>query len=179
MKYNVVYADPPWPHNTGRAGMVAYDSVRVRYSVMNMKELGDLALPVANDALCFMWALNGFLEPAFGLMRAWGFRPVTVAFVWVKLTSKGNLRNGFGPYSLPGAELCLLGTRGKVKHLTAVSSVKQVVMAPVVKHSRKPDEVRNRIDTLVPEGPRLEMFARRPTPGWDVFGDEVEGSITL
>lgn len=28
-------------------------------------------------------------------------------------------------------------------------------------------------------GPYLEMFARVRRPGWDAFGDDVEGSITL
>jgi N6-adenosine-specific RNA methylase IME4 len=28
-------------------------------------------------------------------------------------------------------------------------------------------------------GPYLELFARRQRSGWDVFGDQVEGSICL
>jgi len=27
--------------------------------------------------------------------------------------------------------------------------------------------------------PRLELFARQQTPGWDVWGNEVESSITM
>jgi N6-adenosine-specific RNA methylase IME4 len=151
------------------------------YGILSMEGLKNLPVcsVVEDDALLFMWALSGFLPGAFELVQAWGFRPVTVAFVWVKTYTSGTLRNTMGPYSLPGAELCLLATRGKIGDHVAWHSVKQVCVAPIVKHSRKPDEIRERIDTLVPEGRRLELFARRRTPGWDVFGNDVKDSISL
>ena len=53
------------------------------------------------------------------------------------------------------------------------------MIAERTKHSRKPDEVRKRIELLFGDVPRLEMFARSPSEGWDVFGNEVENSIDL
>ena len=44
-------------------------------------------------------------------------------------------------------------------------------------HSRKPDNIYEFAESL--PAPRLEMFARRRREGWDVFGNEVEGSIRL
>lgn len=41
-----------------------------------------------------------------------------------------------------------------------------------MEHSRKPDEICNRIENLV-GGPYLELFARSERPGWDSLGNEV------
>ena len=46
-------------------------------------------------------------------------------------------------------------------------------------HSKKPDEARKRIVELMGDVPRIELFARQKTPGWDVWGNEAPGSITL
>jgi site-specific DNA-methyltransferase (adenine-specific) len=55
----------------------------------------------------------------------------------------------------------------------------QVVYSQLREHSRKPDEVKDRIVKLMGDLPRLELFARRKTDGWDVFGNEVESTIVL
>ena len=47
------------------------------------------------------------------------------------------------------------------------------------KHSKKPNEVRKRIVELMGDIPRIELFAREKTPGWDVWGNEVESDIEL
>jgi N6-adenosine-specific RNA methylase IME4 len=49
------------------------------------------------------------------------------------------------------------------------------VYAPKQDHSRKPDEVQDRIDSMYPDAHRLEMFARRKRDGWDAWGNEIEG----
>lgn len=38
----------------------------------------------------------------------------------------------------------------------------------------KPDETRKRIVELLGDVPRIELFARKRTPGWDAWGDELE-----
>jgi N6-adenosine-specific RNA methylase IME4 len=50
--------------------------------------------------------------------------------------------------------------------------VPQPVLAPVGEHSEKPEEVRRRIERLFP-GPYLELFARKPVPGWTTWGNEI------
>lgn len=67
--------------------------------------------------------------------------------------------------------MCLLGIRGKPKRLSR--GVRQLIVSPRREHSRKPDEAYDRIRQLFP-GPYLEMFARGPRDGWDVWGDEAE-----
>ena len=49
----------------------------------------------------------------------------------------------------------------------------QAILAPKRKHSQKPDEQYDLIEHVSP-GPRLEMFARRPRPGWTAWGNEIE-----
>ena len=41
-------------------------------------------------------------------------------------------------------------------------------------HSRKPETMRRMIER-VSYAPRIELFAREPHDGWDVWGDEVSG----
>jgi N6-adenosine-specific RNA methylase IME4 len=73
---------------------------------------------------------------------------------------------------MKGTELCLLGRRGKVKPVE--HNVRQLVEATRYSHSQKPDEVRDRIVQLMGDLPRIELFAREKTEGWDVWGNEVE-----
>jgi MT-A70 len=61
--------------------------------------------------------------------------------------------------------------RGNLNRRSA--SVRQLVIAPIRDHSRKPAEVRERIMALV-DGPYLEMFARERCAGWDTWGLETE-----
>lgn len=67
--------------------------------------------------------------------------------------------------------MCLLGVKGKNKRIC--NNVKQLVSAERTKHSKKPDEVRQRIVELMGDLPRIELFARNKTEGWDVWGNEV------
>ena len=46
-------------------------------------------------------------------------------------------------------------------------------------HSVKPDEIRKRIETLVGDIPKIELFAREKNEGWDVWGDQVDNSIDI
>lgn len=37
-------------------------------------------------------------------------------------------------------------------------------------HSKKPEEIQERIEALTPDARRVELFATRPRAGWDTFG---------
>ena len=77
-----------------------------------------------------------------------------------------------GYYTRANAELCLLATRGKpLKRVNR--GVHSVVLSKIREHSRKPDEVRERIVELFGDIPRIELFARQQADGWDCWGDEV------
>ena len=49
----------------------------------------------------------------------------------------------------------------------------------IEQHSKKPDEVRDKIVKLMGDQPRVELFARQKTPGWDVWGNEVNCTLTM
>ena len=70
-----------------------------------------------------------------------------------------------------------MATRGPPTR--AAKDVHQVIISHVEKHSRKPDEVRKRIERLMGDQPRIELFAREKSPGWDVWGNEVDSDIEL
>jgi N6-adenosine-specific RNA methylase IME4 len=104
------------------------------------------------------------------VIEAWGFRPSTIGFTWVKTNSDGSPTTGLGYYTRSNAELCFIGVKGKPVRLAR--DVHQVVTAKVGEHSEKPDEVRHRIERIF-HGPYLEMFARKPVDGWTVWGNEI------
>ena len=58
-------------------------------------------------------------------------------------------------------------------------NIHQIVISHVEEHSKKPDEVRRRIEALMGDVPRVELFARQSSTGWDVWGNEVQSDITL
>ena len=76
-----------------------------------------------------------------------------------------------GNWTRANNEICLLATKGTVKRVSA--SVRQIVYKPIEQHSKKPDCIRNNIVELVGDLPRIELFAREKTEGWDVWGNEV------
>jgi len=78
---------------------------------------------------------------------------------------------GMGRWTRSNAELCLIATKGKPKRINA--GVHSVIDTPIEAHSKKPDEARRRIIELVGDLPRIELFARQKTKGWDVWGSEV------
>jgi N6-adenosine-specific RNA methylase IME4 len=131
---------------------------------------------VAEDALLFLWVINPMLQAGLDVMKAWGFEFSTVAFTWAKTTRSSDpawnpkWHFGMGYWTRSNAEICLLGVRGTPKRINA--DVRQLVVAPVREHSRKPDEVYTSIERLC-GGPRLELFGRQSRPGWDVRGLEA------
>ena len=58
-------------------------------------------------------------------------------------------------------------------------TLSQLILSPVEQHSKKPDIVRDKIVSLTGDVPRIELFARQTTPGWDVWGNEVNSSVSF
>lgn len=75
------------------------------------------------------------------------------------------------------AEICLLAVRGHLKR--QAKDVHQVIISHVEEHSKKPDEVRERIERLMGDVPRIELFARQKADGWDVWGNEAINDVEL
>lgn len=182
--YKVIYADPPWRFRTHtREGN---KSVEKHYPTMALKDI--IALPVkdlaAPDCHLFLWITGPFLAigAQLDVLRAWGFKPSSMAFVWVKTNSDEALARamtweevffmGQGFTTRQNVEYCILGRRGSPKRL--VANMRQIIVAPRRQHSRKPDGMYGKIETYAGDLPRLEMFSRTTAPGWDVWGRDKD-----
>ena len=183
MKYPVILADPPWHYQNysttpGQVHMRARGAAR-HYPTMTVDQLSALEVPVADDAVLLMWAVWPLMVDAFKVITAWGFEYKTLAWVWVKLNRNSmGLFYGMGNYTRSNSEPCLLAVRGNAPKATA-HDIQSVIMTPIQEHSRKPDEQYAKIESLFPNLPYLEMFARRARPGWDVWGNQAPNSIEL
>lgn len=140
------------------------------------------ALPVselaAEDCVLFLWITLPMLHEAWSVMEAWGFTYKTVAFVWIKRNRQSDgIYWGMGYWTRANAELCLLATRGHPKR--QAKNVHQVIISHVEEHSKKPEEARRRIEALMGDVPRVELFARRYSPGWDVWGYDVVADLDM
>ncbi|MGF1561553.1 MAG: MT-A70 family methyltransferase [Geminicoccaceae bacterium] len=178
-RYHVIYADPPWRFDTysdkgkGRSAEAHYDCL----SLNDIK-----ALPVADwaagDAVLLLWVTDPLLPRGLDVMAAWGFTYKTIAFVWAKLNRRadpdhlrpGDFFRGLGYWTRANPELCLLGTRGQPKRVAR--DVDRLVIAPRREHSRKPEEIYQRIERLV-DGPYLELFARQQRERWHAWGAQA------
>lgn len=171
-KYKIIYADPPWSYKdkalSGNRGACC------KYPVMHTTDM--YLLPVkkiaADDCILFMWVTMPMLPECFDLIEAWGFKYKTCAFVWIKKNKKSDsLFWGMGNWTRANAEICLIATKGKPKRHAA--NVHSVLISPIEVHSKKPDEIRERIVQLCGDVPRIELFARQYADGWDCWGNEV------
>ena len=176
--YEIIYADPPWQYRDKQTAGAR--GAGFKYDTMSLDDICRMDVPSlsAPSATLFMWATMPQLPAAFQVMEWWGFTYKTVAFVWVKTYPKaGTHFMGMGSWTRANAEVVLLGVRGKPKRISA--SVRQVVVAPIERHSKKPDIFRDKILELMGDRPRLEMFARQASEGWDLFGNEVESDVDI
>jgi N6-adenosine-specific RNA methylase IME4 len=178
-KYGVIYADPPWnfrnfsEKGTGRNAISHYECLDYE-SLVSL----DPGRAAARDCVLFLWAVDPLLPKALQLVEAWGFTFKTVGFYWAKTNKRADLQKlsatdfftGLGYWTRANVEQCLLATRGTPPRLA--KDVKRLIVSPRREHSRKPDEMYERIERLA-RGPYLELFARQSRPGWDAWGKQV------
>ena len=165
--FGVILADPPWSFRTYGGKQTAPTRRTVGpYDTMSLEAIK--ALPVervaAKNAVLVLWTVSHLQSAAFDIAAAWGFKPVSVAFVW----DKG--RMGMGYWTRQEVEICHLFKRGRPPRLS--KGVRQKIVAPRREHSRKPDEQYERIEALA-SGPYLEIFARQSRQGWSTWGNEA------
>jgi N6-adenosine-specific RNA methylase IME4 len=147
-------------------------------SVQDLCKLS-VAAVVAPAAHLYLWTTNSFLVEAHEVARAWGFVPKTL-ITWGKI-KKG--QKDFEPSMKTGywyrsaTEHVLFAVRGKLR-LQVSEGLPTLFLHERLPHSVKPESFQDLVEKASP-GPYLEMFARRPRPGWSVFGNQVAGSIEL
>lgn len=170
--YGLILADPPWSFRAYSARGEG-KSPQAHYGCMSTADI--MALPVSQlatpDCACVMWATAPMLPQAIATMQAWGFA-FKSAGAWAKQSSTGQRwAFGTGYCYRSAAEFFLLGTIGKPRQ--RARNVRNLIVAPVREHSRKPERMRADIETLWP-GPYCELFARTTAPGWDCWGNQTD-----
>lgn len=150
------------------------------YNCMTIEEMKLFPIADLADENCalFMWVTFPILDKCFELGNSWGFEYSTQAFTWVKRNKKSDSWFwGLGNYTRANAEICLLFKKGKLERVS--KSVHSIIDDRIMAHSKKPDITRDRIVQLLGDVPRIELFAREKTEGWDFWGNEVESDIEL
>lgn len=168
-KFRILYADPPWQYND--SGVITdsdnYGRAERHYPTMSIDEL--CLLPVKemaeDDAVLFLWVTSPMLEDSFRAIKAWGFDYKT-SFVWDKV------KHNFGHYNSVRHEFLLVCTRGSCTpdNLKLFDSVQSIERSD--RHSEKPKEFIDIIETLYTHGGKIELFARQKRDGWEAWGNE-------
>jgi len=164
--YEVIYADPGWQYdnfNTQNAAQVLYttwpaDEIAKKFGAA-IEKVSSLY------SVLFLWAVNPMLPEALQVMDAWGFRYKT-NLAWVKPAPLGKAW-----WARSQHELLLIGVRSKTRKPAMVPA--SVLFCERGEHSEKPEEFRIQIEMMYPAGSWLELFARKKSEGWEVYGDEA------
>ena len=163
-KYRVIYADPPWQYSD-KQNVSTMGGAEKHYPTMPLEEICKLPIPSEENAVLFLWTTSPMLEDSFKVINAWGFNYKS-SFVWDKIS------HNMGHYNSVRHEFLLICTKGSCTpdHVKLFDSVQSIERT---EHSAKPTEFRSIIDTLYTHGKKIELFARTPADGWDVWGNMV------
>ena len=180
--YRCIIGDPNWYFKNYSAAGEEKNPV-AHYDCMELDQIQ--ALPVADlaatDCAYLMWATFPMLPQAIETLARHGFTYKTGG-AWGKLSSTGaKIAFGTGYVLRSAAELFLIGTRGNPR--VRSHSVGNLIMsheqladveapfftAPIGAHSQKPIYAHEIMELLF-DGPRCELFAVDPRPGWDQWG---------
>lgn len=184
-KFKIIYVDNPlqfqnWTKKKNGAAISHYNTLSTNdLCALPVNKIAD------NNSVIFSWTSLAKLKESIEIIEAWGFEFISTAFVWNKTYKNNKPYCGLGFYTRSGAEICLLGKKGKApKRLSA--SVRQVITYPVKQpHSSKPPETRDRILQLFGDLPRIELFSREPSRikdgwvhvGWEVDNQDIRDSL--
>ena len=171
--YGVILADPPYRFVTWSETR-QFKSASRHYPLMSLDAIK--ALPVAElaapDCLLWLWATQAQLHQALVVMEHWGFQFKTTG-TWAKQSRTGaSWAFGTGYLLRSAAEFWLIGTRGQPK--SESRSERNLIVAPVREHSRKPDQSYEMLERMFPAQRRCELFARYARAGWSQWGWGLE-----
>ena len=112
-KYNIIYSDPAWNYKGQRQHNNIKDnkSVENHYKTTTLKDMKNLKVNTIteDDCLLFMWTSSPHLNQAIELGEAWGFKYITIGFVWDKQKVNPSY------YTMSQVEICLIFKKGKTK----------------------------------------------------------------
>lgn len=173
-KYNLILSDPPWEQTKGGTRKCRpLQGRKLDYPTLSMSEIKNIHAGfmdrAADDHLFFLWTIDRFLHESECMMAELGYR-LHARLIW-------NKGNGIAPgFSVRFShEYLLFFYHGKFTPvaLNARGRITTVFEEKAAGHSRKPEISYGIIERLYPDSRKLELFARRPRPGWDIWGNEV------
>ena len=162
---------------------------------------------MAEDAVCVLWRPSSMAEDGARVMRAWGFRPVgewvwskrpappTPAEVQAIVTEAmaegvgakelaarisrriGKLHFGLGRLARAAKEVAAVGVRGSPYRHLRDRATRDVFEAPALAYSVKTEVVQDALERMFPDGPYLELFARRARTRWFCAGNESPATL--
>lgn len=64
VKYNVIYADPPWSYNQKKSGRDYKHGAEQKYEVMTNEDIMNMPIPdiTEKNCICFLWAKSKLLR---------------------------------------------------------------------------------------------------------------------
>ncbi|MDI6754731.1 MAG: MT-A70 family methyltransferase [Thermodesulfobacteriota bacterium] len=168
-EYRTILMDPPWLERG--AGKIKRGADR-HYPLLKPPEILAVILQsgIWNPApAChlYCWVTNNHLEDGLWLVKALGFRYITL-LTWAKDSF------GLGQYFRGQTEQLIFGVKGRLP--AQVKDESTLMTSRRGRHSAKPEEGYAKIERVSPP-PRLEMFARTQRPGWDCWGNEANGGL--
>lgn len=176
-KYQIIYADPPWQSEKGWFNNKAWKKTRFEnhYPTMSLEDICNLPVEsiTEKNAHLYLWTTSRNLlkGDAWRVVSSWGFRPINV-ITWCKT------QFGIGNYFQNNTEHLIFGVKGQMSTLDT-GGYGTYFIHKRLKHSQKPPIVKNWIVKWSGGLPRIELFARQKTEGWDVWGNEVKSDIKL
>lgn len=193
--YKTIVADPAWPYKDANSehstlqkpsktlhridGKLATQVNDLGYAAMSLADIMNLPVKelAADNAHLYLWTTNAFMEEAYQVARAWGFKQKTI-ITWVKVHQDDHLKVSMktGYYYRGATEHCLFCVRGS---LPIVGTWPTAFLWPRIgAHSQKPEAFIDLVEQASP-GPYVEMFSRRHRMGWDVWGDQSANTAEM
>lgn len=168
--YQIIVSDCPWRYSFSKSKSRKIENQYQTMTVADICALGS-TLPIADNAVLYLWATAPKLLEALEVMKAWGFTYKSNA-VWNKH------RVGMGYWVRGQHELLLIGTRGKMSPPAPANRSASVIEEKRGKHSAKPEEAMRRIEKAHPDQSKLELFSRSERPGWTCLGHALGQVLT-
>lgn len=165
----ILVADPPWKFKTFSAKGMGR-SADQHYPTMTLDDIVSLdpvrKFDIGKDGLLLLWATSPMLPEGLDTMDKWGYKYKS-SMVWDKMIA------GTGYWMRNQHEFVLIGTRGRFASPTPALRRSSVITEKRTVHSRKPSLLQDWVEIAYPAVRKIEMFARRPRDGWEVWGNEV------
>lgn len=166
--FEIIAIDPPWAYEEkGGFSPEQHDADGNRggvdYPTLTVEQIKDLKLPLADDAVVFLWTTHAFLKEAFDILIAWDLN-YKCTLVWDKESM------GIGRTIRLQCEFCLLAFKGKP--IFEGSAERDIIRSKRREHSRKPEEFYELVERAT-VGRRLEYFSREQRNGWEIYGNNT------